>query len=171
MVEAGAFDDGPRVELLDGELVEMSPPGVEHEGLTTLISHLLGTELGEGWVVRQHSSLVLGDHDRPQPDIAVVRGVTRDYLLRQPTGEDAALVVEIANSSHTRDRRKAQLYAKWGVPEYWIVDIPGRQIVVHRRPAAEGYEDVATYGEDDEVTVPVAGVAWPVAKLLPPRRV
>ena len=167
MVDEGAFDEGPRVELLDGALVEMTPQGPAHGALTEALAEMLQDAFGAGWHVRRHSDLVLGAYDRPEPDIAVIRGRARDYLARHPTPRDVVLVVEIANSSHARDRHKASLYARWGIPVYWILDIVARAVVVHRRPGQAGYADVTAHGEGDAVGVPVVGATWQVCDLLP----
>lgn len=74
----------------------------------------------------------------PEPDVAILRGSYRDYLDQHPTGTDVLLVVELSQSTQTRDRAKAAIYARAGVPEYWIIDLGGQTIQLHRRPDADG---------------------------------
>jgi Uma2 family endonuclease len=139
LVDLGAFED-ERVELLAGVLVEMSPQGVEHAGVSALLAEILILALSGRARVRSHSPLSLSNESEPEPDVAVVP--LGDYRRAHPTA--AHLVIEVADSSLRKDREiKTQLYADAGIPEYWLVDWGARVIEVHRTPARGArYSDV-----------------------------
>ena len=161
IVESGALDD-LRVELVDGWIVDMSPPSPPHSAPIVRLTHLL--DGGESFL-RVQLPLHVADDSVPQPDIALT-GSEGDWDHHPTT---AQLVVEVAVSSHRLDRgRKAELYAAAGVPEYWVVDVPGSAVEVHRDPRpAGGYGTVTVHRGGDELTPPVAGIApFTVAHLL-----
>src|SRR5262245_47654650 len=128
LVDLGVFV-GERLELLDGVLVVREPQGSAHAAITSKVGQVLATAFGDGWHTRMHSPLALGEHSEPEPDVAVVAGAPEDYLPAHPS--TAALVVEVADASLRPDRRfKAALYARAGLPEYWIVNLPDRVVEV-----------------------------------------
>jgi Uma2 family endonuclease len=135
MIERGIFRDDERLELLDGQLVVKEPQGNPHAVAVDLAVAALRQAFGPAWLVRAHAPLALGRRSRPEPDVSVVPGSPRDYRSAAPTG--AALVVEISQSSLGIDRtRKATIYARARIPEYWVVNLTGRAVEVHRDPAA-----------------------------------
>jgi Uma2 family endonuclease len=167
MSEAGVFDGDEHIELLDGELLTVGEQSPEHSALTVVLHELLLEAYGPEVHCRDHSSVRLGIRDLPEPDIAIVRGRPREYLGRLPTGEDLLLIVELAMTSHARDRYKARIYARSGVAEYWILDIPGRRLTLHRDPTRDGYALVQMHGEDAEIVAPGTQARVRVASLLP----
>ncbi|MGE0128509.1 MAG: Uma2 family endonuclease [Blastocatellales bacterium] len=173
MGELGFFND-KRVELIEGRVIEMSPIYSPHMTSVTLADDVLRAVFGKGWVVRIQGPLSLGVNSDPEPDVAVVAGKARDFKDAHPT--TAALVIEVADSSLPYDRNhKASLYAKAGIPDYWILNLPDRQIEVHRRQIADAtaefgfsYGDKMIFKEGDSVkplAKPKASIA--VADLLP----
>jgi Uma2 family endonuclease len=173
MGEIGFFED-KRVELIEGEVIDMSPIYSPHATSVTLAGEVLREIFGKGWVVREEKPLSLGIDSDPEPDIALVEGKARDFKDAHPTM--ASLVIEVADSSLSYDRnRKASLYAKAGIQDYWILNLHDRQIEVHRRPIADAtaefgfsYGDKMIFKEDDSVRLlvrPNASIA--VADLLP----
>jgi Uma2 family endonuclease len=130
--------DGERLELLRGSLVTMSPQGEEHCDPVVELNELLVLALRGRARVRCQCPLALSDDSEPEPDFAIVP-------LTRPPGERGHprrghLVIEVAASSLGRDRElKAALYAEHGVPEYWIVDVQGRLVLVNRGPGAQGH--------------------------------
>jgi Uma2 family endonuclease len=136
LIEAGGFDEDERVELLDGLLVGMSPKTPRHERAVRWLGRWLSRSIDEErFEVGIASPLTLGTSE-PEPDVALlIRGAPTPY---HPAS--AALVIEVAVSSLARDLGvKAELYASAGVPEYWVLDLDGRRMIVHRRPAPDGY--------------------------------
>ncbi len=138
LVELGVFED-ERLELLRGALVTMSPQGGLHADTVARIGEALTLALAGRARVRQHSPIAVADDSEPEPDVAVVPlGGSR---LEVPG--TAFLVVEVADSSLSKDRNvKAALYAAAGIPEYWLVDLNGHAVEVHRAPGSAGCGDV-----------------------------
>ena len=166
MAEAGAFDEGPKVELLDGELVDVSPQGPEHAALHTWLGDRLAAAYPANVHVRRQCPIHAGSRSLPEPDIAVVRGEVRDYLDHHPRGRELVLAVEVSVSSQAIDRAKARIYAAAGVPVYWWVDVAARRLTVHEEPSPSGYLRISVVSADDEVAVPESAVRWRVGELL-----
>ncbi len=173
LVDLGVFV-GERLELLDGMLVVKEPQDSPHAAIVGQVGEVLGVAFGGGWHPRLHAPLALDADSEPEPDVAVVAGTYRDYVDAHPA--TAALVVEVADSSLRLDRRfKTGLYARAGLPEYWIVNLVDGALEVHREPqpsvdAAYGwiYRSVAVLRPPATVTplaLPDAHI--PVADLLP----
>ena len=125
------------VELIEGEVIEMSPIYSPHMTGVTLADDVMREVFGKGWVVRAQGPLSLGTDSDPQPDVAVVTGKTRDFRNAHPS--TAALVIEVTVSSLDYDRKqKSSIYAKAGIKDYWIVNVQDEQLEVYRRPIADG---------------------------------
>lgn len=167
MVEAGILRPDDRVELVDGEILTLAPQTSVHATAVRLVQEALRQAFGEGSDVRPQLPLTLGEASEPEPDVAVVAGSPRDYLDHHP--QKAALVVEVAASSLTANRTiKRALYARSGVPEYWIVDPTARALEVFRSPSEGDYRDHRVLGAGDSIAPlgrPEASI--PVADLLP----
>lgn len=138
MGEAGILGEGERVELIEGEIVEMNPIGSRHaacvKGLTSLLGRLLGDEL----LLDVQNPVRLDGGLEPQPDLAVVRA--RDYRDSLPVPEDVLLVIEVSDTTLRYDRNvKLPLYARAGIKEAWIVDLPNKAIERHNDPSQTGY--------------------------------
>ena len=167
MVAAGILNEDDRVELLEGELVEMSPQTKEHWYAKALVLEALREGYGTtAWVVGQ-DPIQVADDNQPEPDIAVLRGSIQSYRGRLPRPSDALLLVEIAHTSRKRDLQKASIYAAAGVPVYWILDVAERQLQVHTDPGPNGYRVVNLLREDTTVSPPGLDLRWVIAELLP----
>jgi Uma2 family endonuclease len=167
MIDAGVLGEDEHVELVGGAIVEMSPEGPHHAGTIDLCAETLRRAFGPGFTVRIQHPLVIDPDGEPEPDLAVVPGDPRAHLDAHP--RSAALVVEVAGSSLAFDRReKALLYARAGIPEYWIINLADRAVEVHREPAAQGYRAVASFLRGD-VLVPVGapGARIEITELVP----
>lgn len=145
LVSAGAFE-GERVELLEGMVIEMAPHGPEHAGTIDVLSEMLRRGLAlhgleDRTLLRVQSAFDAGAHSCPEPDLAVVP--RRDYRAAHPN--EAHLVIEVAKTSVPHDQRKAPVYAAAGVPEYWIVDVGRRCVLVHRALFEGSYEEITTH--------------------------
>lgn len=138
MVEAGILGPDDRVELIEGEILTMSPQRSPHATGIRLAESALGRALGEGFEVRAQLPLALTADSEPEPDVAVVEGSPRDYRDAHPS--TALLIVEVAEASPAYDRTvKKALYAACGIPEYWIVNLIERVIEVYRQPAGDDF--------------------------------
>ncbi|MDQ3677273.1 MAG: Uma2 family endonuclease [Actinomycetota bacterium] len=164
MVDAGILDEDDRVELLDGVLVEMTPPAPAHAyAVRTLTMLAVPAAAAAGLEVSvQDPVTVASPINLPQPDLAVVPPTTPERLIA-----DAVLLVEISVTSRRLDLgRKASIYAEGGVPEYWVLDVERRKLVAHRDPVDGRYTRVRTAGEDETVTALGFDLAVPVSTLL-----
>jgi Uma2 family endonuclease len=152
MIRAGIFGPEERLELVEGEIVEMSPQDPPHSVGVQLVGEELRREFPAGFHVRAQLPMALSDDSEPEPDLAVVRGDIRDYVAEHPA--TAVLVVEVAYSTLVFDRRrKARIYARAGIPDYWIVNVPRRVLEVYREPRPDGtYAQVRRFGESDSVS-------------------
>jgi len=126
MVEAGVLEENERVELVEGVLVDMVPISAEHDGALAWLNRYFARVDAQEWEVRIRSMLLIAGGFL-LPDLSLVARMPRSTLPAT-----AHLVIEVAQTSHARDREKASDYAAAGVPEYWIVDLPGRTVHVHR---------------------------------------
>ena len=163
MIDSGLLGEDDRLELLDGVLVKKMSLNPNHSVATESVNDLLRESLPPGLIVRQEQPVTLANSE-PEPDIAVVRGTRADFRRHHPTPDKCVLIVEVADSSLARDTYKARLYAAAGVREYWILDLPNRQLIVHRSPSADGYGDVST-GDVAETLVGNATLRVDVAEL------
>ncbi|MBM3471226.1 MAG: Uma2 family endonuclease [Armatimonadetes bacterium] len=137
LVALGALGPDDRVQLIEGEIVEMAPQGPGHATAVTLLLDALRTAFPAGYVVRAQLPLAVGVFSEPEPDVAVVPGDPREYRDQHPT--TAVLVAEVAGTTLEFDRtRKAQLYADAGIPEYWVLNLVDRTLEILRDPAPIG---------------------------------
>lgn len=147
--EQGAFD-GLQVELLEGEIIVMAPMGSPHSFPVQELNHLLVRGLPAGLRVRTQLPIAPDDENEPEPDFAIVpEGTESDG--QTPAG--ALLTIEVANSSVRDDlQRKARIYARAGIPEYWVLDVKKKELIVHRSPSGERYRSVKHLKDLSEVT-------------------
>ena len=144
MAEVGILGRRDRVELIRGEIVEMSLIGRRHGAFVDNLTRLLVLRLDDRAMVRVQGAVALADDTEPQPDLALLRRGAVPYKDRDAWAEDALLVIEVAESSLAYDRStKMRLYAEAGIPEYWVVDCTAETVEVHREPGPEGYRDVS----------------------------
>jgi Uma2 family endonuclease len=149
LVALGAFQD-ERIELLDGALVAMSPIGAPHSSAVQKLTRMLVLALVGRAEVRPQLPFAALEFSEPEPDLAVVP--VGDYDTEHPA--QAHLIIEVAESSLATDRgKKLRLYARCGVPEYWIVNVAERCIEVHTVPQGDSYDRVETYGHGQAIRV------------------
>jgi Uma2 family endonuclease len=165
--EAGILRQDDRVELLEGQLVDMSPIGPRHAIITDNLNELLVTRFAGRAQVRCKEPVVLDDGSEPQPDFALVRRPWHGYPNTHPGPGDIFLLIEVADSSLDFDRTvKLELYARAGIREVWIVDLTADAVLVHRGPTGGAYDSVV------RIAAPVAldveaqpGVTIPVVEV------
>ncbi len=172
MGEAGIFSEDDRVELIDGEVVEMTPIGWRHmwcvRRLIRLLAGFAETSSGVRYEVDAQNPIALGEHGEPQPDLVL--------LLDPPVGRlpgpgDVALVVEVADASLAFDRNvKLTRYSEAGIPEAWLIDLNADRFEVHSEPASDGYRRTARYGRGERVeSATLPNLALDVDEALPPK--
>jgi Uma2 family endonuclease len=153
MGEVGIFDPADRVELLDGEIVTMSPIGPKHAGVVNGIAeHLIVRLAGRATVIVQNPLRLL-PRSEPQPDLVVARFRRDFYRSAHPTAEDVLLVIEVADSSLRTDRAiKLPIYARQGIVEVWIIDLATDVVHVHTDPVDGAYREVRTVRSGELLT-------------------
>jgi Uma2 family endonuclease len=150
MAETGVLKPDARVELLDGEIVDMMPIGPFHAGTTNRLAKLFLKVSQERWQVAIQTPVRLAQHSEPQPDLMLLRPSPDDYTRCHPGPDDVLLLIEVADSAVTYDRsKKLPAYGRAGIPEVWIINLPERTVEVCREPHFLGYasETVLQPGE------------------------
>jgi len=162
MIRTGILTADDPVELLAGWLVYKMPKNPPHRIATRLAQQTLEAVVPAGWYVDAQEPITLNDSE-PEPDVMIVRGETRDYRDRHPGPEDVALIVEVADSTLERDRGvKRMIYARAGIPVYWIINVLDRVLEVYYHPSGmtedADYGRRRDYGLSDSVPVMVDGL-------------
>lgn len=153
LAEAGILSEDDRVELIEGEIIEMSPIGSRHAGTLKRLLALFSRKLGGSVVLSVQDPLEIGDGTEPEPDLMLLRPRPDFYSESHPTPADVLLLIEVADTSSAYDRtEKADLYAKHAVPEYWLVDLTKDAVLVHVAPSPLGYLSVETRRREDTWT-------------------
>lgn len=168
MGEAGILGEDDRVELINGEIVRMSPIGSPHAGCVNRLNALLSRHFAGQAVVQVQNPVRASDLSEPQPDLVLLRFRSDYYSERHPRPNDVLLLIEVSDSFAAYDRSvKAALYAAAGVPEFWIVDLILRQVECRRNPGPDGYGEVRQIPADQGLA-PLAfpGVALSVTEIL-----
>ena len=166
MAQIGLLDETDRVELIEGELIDMAPIGSKHAFRVDSIARALQLAAGTSFLVRVQNPILLGEHSEPQPDIAVVKD--KNYSAAHPCAEDVLVIVEVSDTTLAYDRDvKLSLYARHGIPEVWLLDVNAGELTVYREPA-EGQYRLIRKPTTAEVVSPtlVAGVAISLAQVL-----
>ncbi len=153
MARAGILGEDDRVELIDGEIVEMAPIGRRHAGCVNYLNGLFGERLRGATVVSVQNPVRLGERSEPQPDVALLRPRPDYYRFGHPRPPDVLLIVEVAESSAALDRRvKLPLYARSGIPEVWLVDLGKETIRAYRDPSPDGYRTARTFRRGERLS-------------------
>jgi len=140
MGDAGLFGDSARMELLDGEVIEMSPIGSPHASCVARLTLLLISAVGPRALIFPQNPVVLDDYSEPQPDIAVLAPQREGYSRVHPSPAEILLLIEVADATLAFDRdRKSLAYARAGVRQTWIVDLSGDEVLVMDSPGPDGY--------------------------------
>jgi Uma2 family endonuclease len=162
MAEAGILHEDDRVELIEGEIVEMTPIGPGHASSVDDLAALLVLRIGNAAIVKIQNPVHLDDYNEPQPDIMLVRPRRDRYRRSHPQPADVLLVVEVGATSAAFDRRvKLPLYARFGIPEVWLVDLARATVRAYRDPTPTGYRTARTYRRGERL----APLAFPDLQL------
>jgi len=153
MAQVGILGEDDRVELLDGEIVEMSPIGSRHAAAVTRLQRVLERLANDRAIVRVQQPVRLDSYSEPQPDVAVVGPRDDFYAAAHPTPAEILLIVEVADTSLRYDRlRKVPDYARAGVSEVWLADLVTNRVERYREPSGDAYADRETLGRDATLT-------------------
>jgi len=154
MAEVGILDADERVELLRGEVVEMTPIGGRHAFSVSRLTHVLYDAVGPRYYVSTQNPVSIDVHSEPQPDLVLARPDLDRYRETHPRPEDVLLLVEVADTSLDKDRKvKLPLYAEAGIVEVWIVDVNSNVVEVCRDPSGDEYRDVRRCKPGDAITL------------------
>lgn len=150
MAEVGILTPTDRVELINGEIIRMSPIKSPHANSISIIEELLFEQLIKKVTIRTQSPISIPDKSEPEPDIAVVKYGRKRYSKKHPSPADVFLIIEVADSTLKFDSTiKKELYANSRIPEYWIINIPDSQIEVFKSPINGIYTKTLIYKDDE----------------------
>jgi Uma2 family endonuclease len=157
MIAMGVLPEGDRVELIDGEILEMAAIGSKHSAQVNRLNRLLSQELDDDVLVSIQNPIELGPRSEPEPDVVLLRWRADYYESSHPQASDVYLVIEVSDSTIDFDRTvKALLYARSGIVEYWLVNLAIAAIEVYRQPTPNGYQWIETKYRGESITF-VAG--------------
>ena len=168
MGEAGILSENDRVELIEGEIVEMSPIGERHAACVDALSEMLREKLQRSVTIRAQNPVRLGEYSEPQPDVAILKRREDFYRNAHPTPADVLLLIEVSDATLEYDRQiKVPLYARAGVPEVWIVNLADERIETYAGFAGGAYQTTASAARGEEVQARgVASLRLSVAEVL-----
>ena len=153
MVASGVLTPSDRVELIEGEILDMAPIGTRHASVTRRLHKQLVLAVGDNAVVGAANPVDLGDASEPEPDLLVLRPQADDYVRAHPQARDVLLLVEVSDSSLAFDQgAKRALYAKFGVSEYWVVDVNNRRIFAYAGPVQGAFQRTREYVLGDTIS-------------------
>ena len=165
MAEVGLLAPDARVELIEGEIIDMAPIGAQHGATVDLLAERLVPAAKEAAIVRVQGAIRLGTRSEPQPDIAVLKRRPDRYAKTQPSASDVLLVIEVGDATLRYDLEvKTPLYASHGIPEYWVIDVAARRVHAFRAPV-EGAFTQAAVVERGALRVSALGIDLEIAEL------
>lgn len=151
MAETGVLPPKARVELLDGEIIDMSPIGPFHGGVTNYLSEFFINAAKGRWMTSNQNPVRLDDYSEPQPDLMLLKPLKDFYRNRHPQPADVYLLIEVADTSLLRDvNEKLPIYGRSGIGEVWIVNLNDETIEVYRKPHFTGYESKTILSAGDQ---------------------
>jgi Uma2 family endonuclease len=161
MIAAGILQEHDRVELIDGEILEMSPIGSRHAACVNCLNTLFTRQAGDAAIISVQNPIRLNDYTEPEPDIAVLKPSDDFYVTAHPTVEDILLVIEVAETSLEYDREiKIPRYAQAGIPEVWLLDLQHQLVMVYTQPKNDAYQVIkVARGAELVQTVILGGVS------------
>lgn len=154
MGEVGILGLEQRTELIEGEILEMSPIGAKHSGSINRLNRIFAGLVGNQAIISIQNSIRINNHSEPQPDIAILYWREDFYVESLPIPSEVFLLIEVADSTLKYDREvKAIIYAKASIPELWIANIEAQVFEVYRQPSETGYQQVQIYGKGEIINL------------------
>lgn len=152
--EAGIFPPGSRLELINGEIIEMSPIGCNHAGHVIRLMNFFAARIGGMAIMNVQNPLQLGDLSQPEPDFMLLKPNPDFYSTCHPAAADVFLLIEVADSSLEFDRnQKMHLYALHRIPEYWLLNLNEASVEVYRKPTGDLYAEKRTLTTGDSIAL------------------
>ena len=141
MAQSGILHEDDRLELIDGEILQMSPIGSRHIACVNRLMGNITSQVGQQVIVSVQNPIQLSDYSEPQPDLALLRAQADFYADALPTAQDTLLVIEVADTSLEYDRDvKIPRYAQANIPEVWLVNVKAERVTVYTQPTEQGYQ-------------------------------
>jgi Uma2 family endonuclease len=166
MIATGILDD-QRVELLKGKIVEMSPEGELHAYSSSEVGDYLRGRLGDKAKIREAHPITLPNHSEPEPDVAIAQPLGREYLQHHPYPENIFWLIEYSESTLDKDlETKRLLYAEVNIPEYWVVNLKNRTLIVFRNPQDGDYTSKVTLSNGTVYALAFPEIALAVEKII-----
>ncbi|MBD2319715.1 Uma2 family endonuclease [Phormidium tenue] len=160
MAEFGILGIEQRTELIEGEIIEMSPIGAKHAGTINRLSRVLSPRISDQSIISIQNSIRLNDKSEPQTDLAILHLRDDCYTESIPTPDDVLLLIEVSDSTLKYDHDiKVPLYAKVGIPEVWIANIEEQVFEVYKSPNQNNYEQIKIYSKGEVILIESLGVA------------
>lgn len=151
MGQVGIFSEDERVELVCGEVLKMPPIGERHAGSVDFLANMITKRLRRGVIVRVQNPIRLDEYSQPQPDITILKHRDDFYRHAHPKPEDILLVIEVSDTTLEYDLKvKVPLYARAGIPETWVVNLPGKRLKTYADPAGGAYQTIKSYARGEE---------------------
>ncbi len=145
MAETGILSHDARVELIEGEIIDMAPIGSTHVSYVNRLNRELVRAIGGAALVSVKNPIVLGDLSEPEPDIAILKPKANDYEDSLPNAEDILLLIEVADTTINYDKQiKSPLYARFYIPEYWLIDTQKKSLIIYQKPEQGQYTEITT---------------------------
>ena len=158
MIEVGILDEDDRLELLEGEIIAMSPIGPRHVACVNKLTALLSSRIGNAAILSVQNPIHVSDYSEPQPDLALLKPRADFYAQTLPSPADVLVVIEVADTSADKDRAsKLPAYARAEIAEAWLVDLANNRIEIYTQPTQGIYQEIRLVLRDQEVvsmTVP-----------------
>ena len=163
MAKAGILHEDDRIELIEGELIEVAAVGSRHMACVNDLTRAFVGQLGDRAIVSIQNPVRLSSRTEPEPDLAILRLRPDRYRQAIPQPEDVLLLIEVSDTTLAYDGgRKLPLYAAAGIPELWIADLPRRRFLIHRQPSGRSYVDVTAVKQGTLVPAVFPDVAIPI---------
>ena len=168
MAQAGILTEDDRVELIEGEVIEMSPIGSRHAACVKRLNALLHRAVGQQMIVSVQDPIYIDEFSAPQPDLALLRARDDFYAGSHPAASDVLLVVEVADTSIEYDRKvKLPLYARAGIHEVWLANVPEDRVEIHTQPLNDQYQSVVIVRRGESIeSQTIAGLSVNVDDIL-----
>ena len=166
--EANIYPPNSRIELINGEILDMAPIGFGHAGHVTRLMNLFAPYITNKALMTAQNPLQLGDLSEPEPDFMLMKLDNASYTTRHPNPDDVLLLIEVADRSLRFDQtEKLRLYALHNIPEYWILNLNNSSLEVYRKPNGETYAEKTTLGSGDHISLSqLPGLSIHVADIL-----
>ena len=149
---AGVLKEDDRIELIEGEMIEMSPIGSRHLARVNRLVRLLSQCVGDQAIISVQNPIALPPHNEPQPDLALLKPRADDYEDKLPGADDILLVIEVADTTLAYDRdAKMPIYARHGIVEAWLIDLQGQTVSIYQDPGNNGYRRLLTLARNESI--------------------